>query len=240
MDWEYPKVFNAARKGQWDLADALYEEVRGSGIESKLTAVAAELSERGIDYSMDRLSKLRNAAKNFPKGPDRPNWLTTEMAIEAGDKTVLKKAVQMAEEEGVPLTKRYIIRTRQGMTQHVAKTTGLAMRPRPATNGTPRPKPTKADTAARRVQVAHARETATTSAIRHEANVAQLDLLILEARGDARKFLNLLARADTKPADRQAWIESIDVMLEAWGLVQEVLRGARVADEAEEWLKAQA
>ena len=116
-DIKFPLCDAAVRKtesGEWDLADAILAECSGpgengvrNGSQAKMKEMREEIAKNhGVDLSVERIRKLRNAASTFLPGRRRPA-VSLEGHLEAGTPEALDVLINGAP-KGTALTCAFI------------------------------------------------------------------------------------------------------------------------------------
>ena len=226
---DFPKTLAAAKRAkgaEWSLADALYEEVGPRGSTGRLQDCAEYLRAYGIDYSVDYLSRLHQAARLFPNDRARPQWLTPGVAaLDAGTPEVVEAAVaakkERAKEQGVeyePPSKRELRVMRKVVTRHRRASEGKQQMPE-RDKGRAKPRPT--------------------SELRHQANVLGLGNHAGHAARDGRSFVEQLAGRELDDDDIDYLLAEIDTVLTTWKVARDAVRNP-LAASVERFLQEQA
>lgn len=209
---EFPKVYQAARKfkgAEWALCDALVAEIpTGRKMDEAFRRCSRELATHGIDLTAEYLRRLRQVGTKFVAASRHE--VSPVIAQEAGTPAILAKATKVAEEEGVPVTKRLVRQVR-----------------------TAAHRPTKHLPQQARRAVAEAQPV---SEVRRQANIGNLERLALNATKAGRDFVGGLAGLDLDEDSRAVLAEDIEDILMVWKAAKQALAGRSIGDEVEAFL----
>lgn len=218
---QFPLTFAAAKraeKSQWAIGDALLEEIgpphKGAKQDHAFKACAAELADRGVPYSTDRLRHLRDTAHAFDLDRRR-STLGIEAHFEAGTPAVLDKAEALAAEEGVAVTTRYIRQVKKASKKQERKA-----------------KKTKAP-----ARSPKRTEESATTVLRREIDLSELELLALNAKREGRKFAEKIAGVELTAEEKGDLRAEIDEVIKTWQAVRGVVAHS-ISSEIEDYLKA--
>ncbi|MGB9112008.1 MAG: hypothetical protein WCF24_04695 [Acidimicrobiales bacterium] len=230
--YEYPHTLAAAKEregSEWKLADGILSDVGPRSSTSAFRDCAAYLKENDIEYKVDYLRDLYQAAKQFKKGARAPYlpWLTPRLAHEAGTPVVVKRAIEakkdkIAEEKGgavfTPPTKRELRMMRSTINQHAAITEGLKI-------------PTK-----------QARQSSANDATPSELSLAidflGLKILINEAEQKVRRYIKRSASFEMSKRHRDYLLYELNDLQETLKVAFEVTEnGNAVSEEAATFLR---
>lgn len=218
----YPLTFAAAKraeKSQWAIGDALLEEIgpphAGRRQEEAFEECARELKEQGMPYSTQWLRELRNTAHAFHL-ESRASGLSIKVAQVAGTPAVLAKAEELATEEGVKVSKRFVEKVRKASKKQERKAKGKPAAPaRDKSRVSPK----------------------STTALRREIDVADIELMASKAAKLGRSFAEAIAGVELSASEKKDLRADIDQVLTTWETVREALDHP-LSQEAEDYLKA--